>query len=117
MRAPCSLLAAAATVLAMYPVAVAAQPGDLPVDLPDGPAKPGFDLTRFSSAGNGRFETFHVKDTQALEEALKAGQVVGDTRVLVMETAAGRLALLTDQMAYHHLAQGHAGGKDWMATF
>jgi hypothetical protein len=40
-----------------------------------------------------------------------------DTPVLVTETAAGKLALLTDQMVFHHLAQGRADGKDWLATF
>lgn len=40
-----------------------------------------------------------------------------DTWLLVTETAAGKLALLTDQMAYHHLAQGRDSGKEWMATF
>jgi hypothetical protein len=29
-----------------------------------------------------------------------------ETRLLVTDLADGRLALLTDQMAYHHLAQG-----------
>lgn len=98
--------------------AVIAQPREnLPVDLPDGPAKPGFDIERFSNAGNGWFETFYVTDTQPLSRALEAGNVAADTRVLVMQTAGGELALLTDQMAYHHLAQGRAEGQDWMATF
>lgn len=89
----------------------------LPVDLPPGPAKPGFDITRFSNAGNGWFETFHVSQTEPLRDALKAGKVAEDTRLLVTEIATGRLALITDQMAYHHLAQGRAGGKDWLVTF
>jgi len=88
-----------------------------PVDLPNGPAKPGFDITRFSNAGNGWFETFHVSQTELLREALKAGKVAEDTRLLVTEIATGRLALITEQMAFHHLAQGRAGGKDWLVTF
>jgi hypothetical protein len=90
---------------------------DKPIDLPNGPAKQGFDITRLSSAGNGRFETFYVRQTQPLRKVLEDGKVAADTRLMVTETAGGRLALLTDQMAYHHLAQGRAGGKDWMATF
>jgi len=43
--------------------------------------------------------------------------VSATTRLLVLETAAGRLALINDQMVFHHIAQGKAGGKDWMATF
>ena len=88
-----------------------------PVDLPNGPAKPGFDITRFSNAGNGAFETFYVKETQSLRDALSGGKVADDTRLLVTETAGGRLALLTEQMAFHHIAQGSARGKDWLVSF
>jgi len=95
-----------------------AQPGqNLPVDLPDGPAKEGFDIERFSNAGNGWFETFHVEDTDPLREALDDGRLSADTRMLVIETAGGNLALVTDQMAFHHLAQGTSEGKHWLATF
>jgi hypothetical protein len=87
------------------------------VDLPNGPAKPGFDISRFSNAGNGWFETFYVKDTQLLRDALKSSTVAEDTRVLVTDVADGRLALLTEQMAFHHIAQGSAGGKHWLVTF
>jgi hypothetical protein len=88
-----------------------------PVNLPNGPAKPGFDITRFTNSGNGWFETFYVTKTEALRSVLNAGRVGEDTRVLVTETRTGNLALLMDQMAFHHIAQGRAGGKDWMATF
>lgn len=76
-----------------------------------------FDISRFSNAGEGWFETFHVEETQALEDALATGTLGKDTSVLVTGTAAGPLALVTDQMAFHHIAQGTADGKDWMATF
>jgi hypothetical protein len=88
-----------------------------PVDLPNGPAKPGFDISRFSNVGNGWFETFYVKETQPLREALNAGKVAEDTRLLVTDTTDGKLAMLTDQMAFHHIAQGSAGGKDWLVSF
>jgi len=89
----------------------------LPVKLPDGPAKPGFDIKRFSNLGNGWFQTFYPKKYESLRKALDQGQVSATTRLLVLETAAGRLALINDQMVFHHIAQGKAGGKDWMATF
>lgn len=113
---PILSFAAAAVVSA----AVAAQGpnrANVPVDLPNGPAKPGFEISRFSNAGNGWFETFHVKQTELLRDALKVGKVAEDTRLLVTDITGGRLALITDQMAYHHLAQGSAGGKDWLVTF
>ena len=98
---------------------VTAQPGpeNLPVDLPDGPAAPGFDIERFSNAGNGWFETFHVEESEPLRQALDDGRLADSTRMLVIETAGGHLALVTDQMAVHHLAQGTAEGKHWLATF
>jgi len=88
-----------------------------PVDLPNGPAAPGFDIKRFSNAGNGAFETFYVQKTERLKDVLDQGRVAADMRVLVFSTAGGKLALITDQMAFHHIAQGTDGGKDWMATF
>ena len=67
------LLMVVAAVVASPSVATA-QPGSLPVDLSDGPAKDGFDLTRFSTVGNGVFETFHVERTEPLEIALRDGR-------------------------------------------
>lgn len=110
------LCTAAATVVVLSCVAFA-QRESLPLDLPAGPAKPGFDVKRLSNVGNGHFKTFYVTETQPLQKALSEGKVASDTRVLVLSTAAGKLALLTDQMSFHHLAQGTAGGKTWMATF
>lgn len=113
----CLVAAAPAAGLSLAGPA-AAQPGqDLPVDLPDGPAKPGFDIERFSNAGNGWFETFYVEETEPLRQALEDGRVSANTRILVMDTEGGRLAFLTEQMAYHHLAQGTSEGKHWLATF
>lgn len=85
--------------------------------LANGPAKPGFDIARFSPTPVGTFATFYVTQTQPLRNVLADGRVAPDTRVLVITTAAGRLALITEQMVYHHIAQGRARNKDWMATF
>ena len=87
------------------------------VEFPNGPAAPGFDFSRFAPTAVGTFETFHVKETFPLKKVLDEGKVAADTRLLVMETAGENLALLTDQMTYHHIAQGRAGNKDWMATW
>jgi hypothetical protein len=95
----------------------AAQVIGSPLVLPKGPASPGFDITRLNTENYGAFEPFYVSDTLPLGKAFEEGRLASDTRLLVTETADGPLALLTDQMAYHHLAQGRAKGKDWMATF
>lgn len=76
-----------------------------------------FDINRFSTAGEGWFETFYVEETAPLQMVLDEGTVGDETQVLVTETAGGQLALLTDQMAFHHIAEGTIAGKDWMATF
>jgi hypothetical protein len=89
----------------------------VPLEVPRGSAKAGFELARLNTENYGAFEPFYVRNTEPLGTALGEGRVAPDTRLLVTETAAGSLALLTDQMAYHHLAQGREGGKDWMATF
>jgi hypothetical protein len=88
-----------------------------PVDLPNGPAARGFDIKRFSNAGNGAFETFYLQKTEQLKDVLDQGRIAADTRVLVLSTAEGKLALITDQMAFHHIAEGIDRGKDWMAVF
>ena len=100
----------------IFAAAALAQSPVMP-ELTKGPAKPGFDISRFALTAVGTFETFYVKETYPLEKVLDEGKVAGDTRVLVFTTAAGRLALITDQMTYHHIAQGRARNKDWMATF
>ena len=86
------------------------------IQLPNGPAKPGFDIKRFLPSG-GVFKPFYVKQTEPLRKVLQEGRVAEDTPVLVIATAGGNIALLTDQMVYHHIAQGRAGGKDWLAAF
>ena len=95
-----------------------AQPREnLPVELTDGPAKPGFDIERFSNAGNGWFETFYVEEMEPLQQALDDGRLGQGTRMLVMEIEEGNLAFVTEQMAFHHLAQGTSEGIHWLATF
>jgi hypothetical protein len=101
-------LAAIAITVSAVPT-VAAQQESKPLDLPNGPAKPGFDIKRFSNAGNGWFETFYVRQTEPLQKVLDDRRVAADTRVLVLQTANGKLALLMDQMAYHHV--GMAASK------
>ncbi len=78
---------------------------------------PEFDINRARVGAGSRFEPFRVSQTQSLRQALVAGVVESGTRLLVMEHAAGRLALLTDQMAYHHVAQGDIAGEPWMVSF
>ena len=117
IRTTLNLVVIAAITGVGFPSTAAAQRESVPVNLPDGPAKDGFDIDRFSNMGNGFFETFYVERTESLQDVLRQGRVAADTLVVVLETAAGPLALLNDQIVFHHIAEGRAGGKDWMATF
>ena len=76
-----------------------------------------FDIDIARIGTGSRFEPFRVSDSEPLRDALSSGKVQGDTRVLVMEHPAGRLAFLTDQMTYHHVAQGDIDGEPWMVSF
>ncbi len=64
-----------------------------------------------------RFEPFRVTETEPLQDAMSANKLQGDTRVLVMDHPAGLLAFVTDQMVYHHVAQGETNGEPWMVSF
>ena len=77
-----------------------------------------FDIERAYQADSTLYEPFRVGETRPLAEALRAGDADPLTSVLVIEhPRAGRLALVTDQMAYHHVAQGEIAGEPWMVSF
>ena len=76
-----------------------------------------FDIDIARIGVGSRFELFRVSETEPLRDAMSAGKLQGDTRVLVLDHPAGVLAFLTDQMAYHHVAQGEIDGEPWMVSF
>ena len=76
-----------------------------------------FDIDRAIIGKKDLFPPFHVKSYTLLGEALDKGFVQGDTLALVTETEAGSIALLTNQMTYHHIAQGDLKGNPWMVVF
>lgn len=76
-----------------------------------------FDISRAALTDSTVFEPFVVRETRSLSAALNEGIVDRDTRLLVFETPEGPLALVTAQMAYHHLAQGDVAGQPWMVSF
>jgi len=107
-----------ACVLTLLPVAArSADRAAASFSLPPGPAKPEFDVSRFNFSLHGSFEPFVVASTRSLREAMNSGAVAPETDVLITTTAAEPLALLTEQMAYHHIAQGSASGQDWLVSF
>ncbi len=76
-----------------------------------------FDIDIARIGVGSRFEPFRVSETEPLRDAMSAGKLQGDTRVLVLDHPSGALAFLTDQMAYHHVAQGEIDGEPWMVSF
>ncbi len=76
-----------------------------------------FDIDIARVGVGGRFEPFRVTETEPLHDAMSANKLQGDTRVLVMDHPAGLLAFVTDQMVYHHVAQGETNGEPWMVSF
>ena len=104
MRLPLAIAA-----ILMAPTFAAAQNG-----ASDGPA---FEMSRWRDLGVDWFETYRVTDTHRLRDLLEAGTVREDTPVLLTQTAAGSLAFVTDQMSFHHLAEGEAAGEPWLVSF
>lgn len=85
------------------------------------PARPvlpqDFDLGRAAINDTTVFAPFVVAGTARLRDALDDHTVDEDTPVLVFDTRAGPLALITSQMTYHHVAQGEIAGEPWMVSF
>ena len=78
-----------------------------------------FDEDRVFIAEKTIFVPFRVvdEDIRPLREALEEGLLQSDTWLLIMEHGAGRLAMVMDQMASHHVAQGTLRGEPWMVSF
>jgi len=112
------VVSASVALLVAAPVAAQrdAREGALFVS-PIGPAAEGFDISRFGVAAHGTFVPFTVTETRPVREALDQKVIAADTDVLVTDTPEGLLALLTEQMAYHHIAQGRSRDHDWLVTF
>lgn len=76
-----------------------------------------FDLRRAWFGDEVMFVPFQVEETRLLRDALADGTVKKETALLVFEHEIGTLAFLTQQLAYHHIAQGDIAGEPWMVSF
>ena len=76
-----------------------------------------FDLDRAWISEPGQVDPFLVEQVKPLAAALDAKELEKSTWLLVVEHPAGRLALVTDQLSYHHVAQGSIRGEPWMVSF
>lgn len=78
---------------------------------------PEFDTRLAILSKKNLFKPFEVKKTEPLRDVVKRGEVTEEREILMMENDRGGLALLTDQMSYHHIAQGEVEGKPWLVSF
>lgn len=77
-----------------------------------------FDRNRAVLFDSTIYAPFHVTDeSRPLRDALSDGTLQDETLLLVIEHSKGRLALVRDQMSYHHVAQGEFMGEPWMVSF
>lgn len=77
------------------------------------------DLSRARLSDTTLYVPFRVLSTMPLAAALAEGKLEDGpaTGLLVREHPEGRIALVTQQMAYHQLASGELDGEPWLATF
>ena len=100
-------------------VAAALPLGAAPLHAQDGAMRhaEGFDASRAMLSDAPMFDPYYVSDVEPLREALRDRVVGDDTPLLVVQRGGQTLALLTYQMAYHHVAQGELAGEPWMVAF
>jgi hypothetical protein len=76
-----------------------------------------FDASRAWLRKQDFFPPFRVSSTTLLRDALARGGLHAKTPVLAVERTRPVLALRTDQMTFHHVAQGEMRGQPWMVSF
>ena len=80
-------------------------------------AREAFDSTRVWISENSPYETYHVTDTRPLREAMDDGTIDKRTYMVVMERPEITLAMVMQQVAWHHAVQGEVNGEPWMVSF
>ncbi len=76
-----------------------------------------FDVDRAFLGDETMFVPFEVTETRPLADVLEDGTLSGGTALLVFDHEMGKLAFVTQQLAYHHVAQGEMAGEPWMVSF
>ena len=84
---------------------------------PTMPVKDGFDTDRAILWARPNFTPLRDPDWQPLDAARRSGDLDDETTLVTFEIQGKTLALVSSQMAYHHVAQGEMEGEPWMVTF
>lgn len=116
---PSLLSSLSASVLALAilaPGAHAQRMTEIEVD-PNQPVKEGFDTDRAMFFAEPNFTPLRDPEFQSLRSLMLQGDLDDDTPVVVFEAGGETLVFVTEQMAYHHVAQGTRRGEPWMVTF
>ena len=109
--------AMAITVLfASFGAPLAAQFNRVEAD-PNMPVKDGFDPDVALLWAQPNFIPLRNPEWQSLRAARRSGEVSDETTVVTFDVQGKTLALVSGQMAYHHVAQGQMDGEPWMVTF
>lgn len=76
-----------------------------------------FDVNRAQLMQEQMFVPYIVDDTRRLRDVLDVGWLDEETPLLLFADDVGAMAFLTEQLAYHHIAQGEIAGEPWMVSF
>ena len=76
-----------------------------------------FDAKQAILGKRDMFRPLAVQRTEPLAEMISRKRVSADTPLLLLERDSAALALLTNQMIFHHVAQGELNGVPFLATF
>ncbi len=111
-----SLGASALALAILAPSAHAQRFTEVEAD-PNQPIKEGFETDRAMFFAEPNFTPLRDPEFRSLRNVMLAGDVEDDTPVVVFEAGGQTLVFVTEQMAYHHVAQGNMRGEPWMVTF
>ena len=76
------------------------------------------DPKRFGKADRFFFAPFDVQSMAALTSVMERKELANDNLVIVAEVNGGhQIGFATEQLAYHHVAQGSINGEPWMVSF
>ncbi len=76
-----------------------------------------FDVNRALLMQEQMFVPYIVDGTRGLRDVLEDGALDKETPLLLFADDVGAMAFLTEQLAYHHIAQGEIAGEPWMVSF
>jgi hypothetical protein len=110
-------LGATALIVGLAPTPAAGQFADRVDPDPEIPVKEGFDINRVILWSHPNFEPLRDPELVALDEARRSREVDDATTMVVFEAGGETIAIISEQMAYHHVAQGVTAGEPWMVTF